>query len=171
MIEIKRYNELSSEIKQQLDFYIQAAFGKSRFVQKTKWAIPHWNIIHFSNREIFSFYNVVERSVRFDNLFLKVAGINSVITPEKHSGKGFATHTLQQTKDFLFNDLNCDAGLLLCADSLVPFYERLNWRKVVCPVYVDQPDGKLLWPANTMILFKEPEEVNPTEIDLNGLPW
>ncbi len=159
---------LSPGIKQELDFHIQVAFGDSSFVQQTKWATPDWTVINFLNKEVASFYNIVEREIKFGNKVLKVAGINSVITSEKYRGKGFATYMLQETQHFLFNELHSDAGLLLCADSLVPFYERMNWYKVDCPVYIDQPDGKRLWQANTMMLFKGTKERSPSEIDLKG---
>lgn len=113
---------------------------------------------------------MVIREISIDEQHFKAAGINNVITPKKFRGKGFSKNTLLETKKFLFEDLNLDLGLLLCADDLVPFYKRLGWYKVDCPVYFDQSTEKKIWAANTMLLTNE-RTLYPQNIDLNGLPW
>ena len=67
-------------------------------------------------------------------------------------------------------ELKSELGVLLCADEHIPFYKRLNWYKINCPVHFDQSNGKKLWEANTMLLTKK-DKWNPKEIDLQGLPW
>lgn len=171
MIEISKYADLSPETRERLDSYIHAEFGHIPIVNETKWATPDWTIINFIDNEIAAFYNIVQRHIVFDNKILKGAGINNVITPAKFRGKGLATSTLRETEAFLFDELGADIGVLLCADNLVPFYKRLDWYKVDCPVYFDQPDGKKLWQANTMLLSVNSEKPEPDKIDLRGLPW
>jgi hypothetical protein len=170
MIEIKRHSELSGAVKEELDKLIQYEFGHIPIVQETKWAIPDWTIIYYEDNEIATFYNIIERRVTIEHSNLSAAGINNVITPAKFRGKGFSTRTLRDTEHFIFDNLKSDLGLLLCADDLVPFYKRLNWYKVHCPVYFDQPGETKLWPANTMLLTRRVVQT-PKEINLNGLPW
>lgn len=170
MIEIIKYSSLSSAIKNQLNDIIHKEFGHITVVKETKWATPDWTIINYTNKEIVTFYNIVERVVSIDGKELKAAGINNVITPINHRGNGFSSMTLIETESFLFDKLNADLGLLLCADNLVPFYQRLGWYKVNCDVYFDQPTGKKIWSANTMLLYKS-SNISPKKIDLNGLPW
>jgi hypothetical protein len=170
MIEIKKYSDLAAETRERLEFYIQLEFGHIPIVNETKWAVPDWTIINFIGDEIATFYNVVQREILVDDKILKGAGINNVITPGKFRGEGLATTTLSESENFLFDELDSDIGVLLCADSLVPFYERLNWYKINCPVYFDQPDGKKLWKANTMLLNRG-AKFEPGKIDLQGLPW
>src|SRR5688572_4472864 len=155
MIEIKRHSELSKIVKEELDQIIRNEFGHIPIVQETKWAIPDWTIILYQDNEIASFYNVVERKVTIDNRLELVAGINNVITTNKFRGKGLSTFTLETTKDFLFEENKFGLGLLLCADDLIPFYERLDWYKINCPVYFEQPTGTRLWTANTMLFTKD----------------
>jgi len=63
-----------------------------------------------------------------------------------------------------------DYGLLLCADTLVPIYEKYGWYNVTCPVYFQQPNGRILWNASAMLLGKN-NQLASKEIDLNGLRW
>lgn len=170
MIQIKKYSEINKEIKDELNSYIDFEFGDIPIVQETAWATPDWTIIHFEDDEIASFYNIIERNIFIDDEEFKVAGINNVITPEAFRGKGYASKILKDTENLIFDELNCELGVLLCADELIPFYERLNWYKVECPVYFNQPDGKKLWNANVMLLSKK-NKIEPNHIDLNGFPW
>ena len=169
-MEITKYSELDKETKRQLESFIDDEFGHIPIVKETEWAKPDWTIILYQNNEIATFYNIVERKIIVDENELKMAGINNVITPKKFRGNGFASKVLRETEDFIFNKLNSELGVLLCADALISFYERLNWHKVDCPVYYEQSNGKELWNANTMLLTKK-EKPNPKKIDLNGLPW
>lgn len=170
MIEIKNSAELSEVIKEKLNVYIKGEFGHIPIVNDTEWALPDWTIVYYEQDSIATFYNIVERDVLIDNKVYKVGGINNVITPKEFRGKGYASKILRETEDFIFEELNCDLGLLLCADDLIPFYKRLNWHEVDCPVYFQQSSGVKLWESNTMLLQKD-EKLSPRSIELNGLPW
>lgn len=127
MIEVFKHSELSESVKTKLKSYIKIEFGHIPIVNETEWAIPDWTIIYFENKEIATFYNIVEREIIIDNEVFKISGINNVITPKKFRGMGYASKTLSDTEKVIFDNLKCDLGVLLCADELVPFYERLNW--------------------------------------------
>jgi hypothetical protein len=170
LIEIFKHIDLNESIKNKLKSYIKIEFGHIPIVNETEWAIPDWTIIYFENKQITTFYNIVEREIIIDDKVFKIGGINNVITPKKFRGMGYASKTLRDTEKVIFDILKCDLGVLLCADELISFYERLNWYKVECSVYFEQSDGKKLWKANTMILPKE-KKLNPKRIELNGLPW
>lgn len=170
MIKIQRYNKLPATVKRQLDYYSDLEFGHIPIVKETAWASPDWTIINYFENEVASFYNIILREVSIDNLKLNVAGINNVLTPGKYRGKGYSTKTLKETETFIFDELKVDLGLLFCADDLVPFYQRLGWFMVDCPVYFDQPGGKKVWTVNTMLLTRG-LVLTPEIIDLNGWPW
>jgi len=148
MIYISKYNELKEEERQFLDGVARDEFGHIPIVQNTEWATPDWSVINSQENSIVTFYNIVVRNISIDNKKVKVAGINNVITPKIFRGRGYSSKTLRSTQTFIFEDLKCKAGLLLCADELIPFYEKLGWYCVDCPVYFDQADGQKLWTAN-----------------------
>lgn len=170
MIVVKKYVELANETKDKLTSLINSEFGHIPIVNETEWATPDWTIIQFVNDEIATFYNIVIREIIIDGEKIKVGGINNVITPKEFRGKGYASKTLSETEYLIFNDLTCELGVLLCADNLIPFYERLNWYKVDCTVYFAQSTGQKIWKANTMFLSRN-KKLSPSKIDLNGAPW
>ena len=170
MIEITKYPDLDNGTKSKLENFIEGEFGHIPIVKETEWAKPDWTIILHQNNKIANFYNIIEREIFIDETNVKIAGINNVITPKEFRGNGYASKVLRETEDLIFEDLKSQLGVLLCADDLVPFYKRLKWYKIDCPVYFEQSDRKRLWKANTMLLTKK-DKLNPKKIDLNGLPW
>jgi predicted GNAT family N-acyltransferase len=171
MIRIEKYEALSTITKGVLDHYIQAEFGHIPIVQETAWARPDWTILYTTaDGTIVTFLNIIERTVLIDGALVKIAGINNVITPPPFRGKGFSSEALTNTTNFLFNELKAAHGLLLCADAMIPFYERLGWYTVNSTVYIDQPSGQQQWTANTMLLSPH-QPIAPAVIDLLGLPW
>jgi len=170
MIEVKKYSELLEKTKNTLKSFINNEFGHIPIVNETEWAIPDWTIIYYKNNQIATFFSIIEREIIVDDNLYKIAGINNVITPKEFRGKGYASKTLKNTEKLIFNELKCVFGVLLCADHLIPFYEKLNWHEVKCPVHFEQSSGQKLWGANIMFLTKK-EKLNPSKIDLNGLPW
>lgn len=170
MIDIKKYSELDQEVKDELNSLIDTEFGHIPIVKETEWATPDWTIINYDSGQILTFYNIILREVEIDGRPYNIGGINNVITPKQFRGKGYSTETLRDTEYLIFEEFKCAFGLLLCADELIPFYNRLNWYQVNCPVYFKQLDERKLWQANTMLLSKN-KEIRPKEIDLKGLPW
>lgn len=170
MIEIIKYAELNGLRKDKLNAFITIEFGHIPIVQETEWAQPDYSIINADHGTIKTFYNIVEREILVDNVKMKIGGINNVITPKQFRGKGYAARLLKETENFIFDQLNCELGVLLCADDLITFYKKLGWYVVDCPVYFEQSSGEKLWKANTMFLSRS-SNLNPKLIKLNGLPW
>lgn len=170
MIEVRKYSELTDRTKGKLNSFIDGEFGQIPIVRETEWATPDWTIIQYENNLIATFYNIVIREIIIDGETLRISGINNVITPKEFRGKGYASNTLKETEYLIFDELNCDMGVLLCADTLIQFYEKLNWYRVDCPVHFKQSTGEKIWPANTMLLTRN-KKLHPALIDLNGTPW
>jgi len=170
MIDIIEYSKLNKDIRAKLDILIENEFGHIPIVKETEWAVPNWTIINYGSNDIQTFYNLILREIKIDGVKCKIGGVNNVITPHQFRGKGHSTETLSKTEYLIFEEFKCEYGILLCADSLIPFYERLNWYKINCPVYFNQSSGKKLWQANAMMLSKS-NNIQPINIDLEGLPW
>ena len=170
MIKFERYENISEKDKEKLSGLIDDEFGDIPIVSQIKWASPDWTIFSEKNDELVSFYNIVLRDVAFDQSEFKIAGISNVITPNKHRKNGYASKMLTDSEAFIFNEISANYGLLLCADPMVPFYERLGWYLVESDVYFNQSGGKQLWESNARIL-SDSANIYPEVIDLNGLPW
>ena len=170
MIKITKYAELTYAEKNTIAELIEEEFGEIQIVKETEWTEPDWTIIYYQENKIVSVYNIIEREILLDSSPIKALGINNVITPKEERGKGYSSKLLRETESLVFDQFKSKIGLLLCADAMLPFYERLNWYKINCPVYFDQSNGIKTWAANCMLLTQN-ERLHPLEINLNGLPW
>lgn len=173
MIRIFRFYELSNKTRQKIEYYIELEFGEIPLVKEISWAKPDWTIIYTKNNELITFYNIIKRRVHFNDKTYIVAGINNVVTLPAHRGKGYSSKLLSSTKNFLFDDLEVDYGLLLCAEELVSFYQLLGWYEVHSDLFFQQPTNQIKrWAAKTMLLSNgKKKKIYPKKIDLCGLPW
>ena len=168
--EVKRYSELDPNTREILTKLVNREFGDVPIVQEYKWATPDWAVTVKEKNDIACIAHVVERICSFDDVEVFTGGLNNLITPEKYRGRGLAGKVLERIDELIFNELQCDAGLLLCADSLVPFYQKYDWYPVSSRLLFDQPGGKKEWQANVMLKMAK-NTIHPSVIDVNGLPW
>lgn len=172
MITTEPYLSLPQALKNLLNSYTKTEFGNVHFVQQHTWSTPDWTILKYEGTEVVTFYNVIERTVELDGKELKAAGIHNVITPVQHRGKGYSSQALQESKDFIFGELQAEVAILLCADAMVPFYTRLGWYKVDSELFYEQPHGEVSYASNTLLLVPDTSpKLYPKVISLNGLPW
>jgi GNAT superfamily N-acetyltransferase len=170
-VSCSRYFELPAERRQQLGTLANAEFARFALVRETQWTPPDWSYLAFEGDELAAFYNIIERTVKVDGESVRVAGLNNLVTLPAHRSRGVASRLLRETQQQWFESLGAECGLLLCADALLPFYERLGWQKVESRVSYTQPDGPRTWAANCMLLNPLAKLAVAREIDLCGLPW
>ncbi|PON13821.1 hypothetical protein C2W62_32315 [Candidatus Entotheonella serta] len=130
-----------------------------------------FNIQTYYRNELVSFANVLARTICIDDQQVVVGGLNSVMTPREHQGKGYGTATVQEAQRVIFEVLVAKLGLLLCLPKRVSFYERIGWVVLDCPVWMSQPEGQMIWPYKTMVLTNGFQLNPPRCIDLCGLPF
>ncbi len=172
MTEYHHYASLEGQLKTWLEIEVAAAFGHVSFVQQHQWAQPDYAAVLCEEGNIVSFCFLVKRKVLMDGKWYWASGIQNLITPPEHRGKGFAHQLMQEVHAFLFTNLQADFGLLLCADKLLPFYKKLGWYHPNSQLWFEQSDGKHLYDSNILLLApEESKRLNPGTIDLNGLPW
>lgn len=169
---LTKYSDLKQSLKELINHQIEAEFGEVPIVKMYTWADPVWTVFMMNeNGKVLTFFNIVERICKFDEEPIKIAGISNLITPPEHRGMGYGSKIMDQASGILFEDVNAECGLLLCADELIPFYNRFGWYTIDGHVTFVQPDGKKVWQANTMLLSRDHNRYHPGTIDLCGLPW
>lgn len=165
------YPQLPAEQRARLEDIADATFGHIPLVMETHWAEPDIAYLGYLGDDLAVFHNVILRTVEIDGAHVRVAGLNNMITLEAHRGRGLASSLLRRTQPTWFVELRVDIGMLLCADPLVPFYERLAWKRVEVPVRYEQPDGSRVWSANCMVLDAMGRALPRNQVHLRGLPW
>jgi len=130
-----------------------------------------FNIQVYCYDEFVSFAAVISREMQFDDVDVLVGGFKGLLTPKPHQGKGFASRALREAERVIFDELGADVGVLLCFDRLLNFYENRGWERLRCPVTITQSGGTILWPYETMALYRSNALRNPDRVDLCGPPF
>jgi GNAT superfamily N-acetyltransferase len=165
---LRRSRDLSQETKQKLGpgpdpFGIQA--------QTLSWREKDWHFFLDVDGEPVSHVGVLLHDVLVDGVPVPVVGLGGVITEPGFQGRGFAQILLREAVAFMTDELDADFGFLFCLPRLVPFYESLGWRMLPGPVLIEQPDGALESPVESMVLPLRGRLWPPGKVEIRSLPW
>jgi aminoglycoside 2'-N-acetyltransferase I len=138
-----------------------------------EWAPHQWSVIGFDADGVALCYvGVILREARWNDRGVRVGGIGGVKTHPASRGRGFATTAMKRALDFFQEQGDVDFGLLVCEPSLVPFYERLGWRRFPGDLLVTQRQATVAFTFNLpMTIPLRLQESLGGKIDLLGPPW
>src|SRR5262249_2727465 len=137
-----------------------------------EWAPHQWSIIGWDAQgAALCHVGVILREARWNDRAVRVGGIGGVKTHPAFRGRGFATAAIQPALD-CFHEQGVDFGLLVCEPGLVPFYERLGWRRFPGVLLVRQRQATVPFTFNLPMTtpLRLPESLDG-KIDLLGPPW
>jgi len=138
-----------------------------------EWAAHQWAIIGWDAKgNALCYVGVVLRDARWGDRPVRVGGIGGVKTHPASRRRGFAGTAVRRALDFFGEQGDVDFGLLVCEPGLVPFYERLGWRRFPGDLLVTQRQATVSFtfnlPMTTLVRLREPLA---GAIDLLGPPW
>jgi len=168
-MEIRVQNNISDEEHRQL-----FGWGDDIFVAnhlKLRWKPKDLHIFVDVDGRPVTHVGLLQHTVTAGSQPVRVCGVGGVVTVPDAHGKGYASHAMRHAASMMHEELAADFGLLFCRDPLVPFYERLGWRKVQETVEIEQPAGAIHSPMNVMILPCRAETWPAGPVKLNSFPW
>jgi GNAT superfamily N-acetyltransferase len=138
-----------------------------------EWAAHLWAVVGWdAEGAALSYVGVILRDARWGDRPVRVGGIGGVKTHPASRGRGLATTAIRRALDFFHERGDVDFGLLVCEPGLVPFYERLGWRRFPGELLVAQRRATVPFTFNlTMTTPVRLEEPLAGTIDLLGPPW
>ena len=114
---------------------------------------------------------VLTHNARANGKAVLIGGIGGVVTVPGARRCGHAALLLRHATDFLRKEWKADFALLFCIDRMLPYYQRLGWRKVSCDVLIDQPSGRLPCPFHVMTIPFTSEYETIDALDLGSPSW
>lgn len=138
-----------------------------------EWTAPPWGIIGWDAKGAAVCYaGLVLRDARWGDQAVRVGGTGGVKTHPAFRGRGLATEALRRATDFFHGQGDVDFGLLVCEPALIPFYERLGWRRLSGELLVEQRQATVAFTFNqAMTIPVRLRESLSGTIDLLGPPW
>lgn len=137
-----------------------------------EWSEPEWDIeVVDETGEIVSYAGVVLREGRHDDEQVLIGGVGGVKTHPRFRRSGYAGLGLRRTHQLMIQ-LGADFGLLVCDESLIPYYERQGWLVFPGVLMTDQRGEKVRFEFNTPMVRPVITQAPPSgTIDLMGPPW
>jgi len=155
-----------------IDRWASEIFGDTATTRQFTWASGGAHrVVVYNGQTPVGFLRIFDRQVLIDGAGTRVGGVGQVMTPPEHRRCGFAALALEEAKRTIFEKMGARLGMLFCQADVAPYYLRRGWRGLDCPVWIDQPSGKLAWPHCAMILARPGETWAPKSMDACGLPW
>lgn len=138
-----------------------------------EWAAPQWSVMGWdADGTAICHVGVVLRQARLNQRTVTLGGIGGVKTHPGWRRRGLAARAIGCALDLLRDQGNVDFGLLVCESTLIPYYERLGWRRFEGEMFVTQNNSTVLFtfnlPMTTPLCI---EDTLTGTIDLLGPPW
>ena len=175
-IEVVQTEKLSAQQEQALEELSAAVYPPNDATppsgEPITWASPQWSFLLWEQDELVTHLGLLEREILQDGKPKRIGGLGAVATHPAKQGQGFASLALREAAKWFDTDLDVPYALLFCRPDLIPFYERLLWKRFMGQVFVDQPQGRINFTANVAMVL-DVKESAPLGgfLDLNGLPW
>jgi GNAT superfamily N-acetyltransferase len=138
-----------------------------------EWASAQWSVIGWdASGEALCHVGIILREALWNQRPVKVGGIGGVKTHPASRKRGFATTAIQRALDFFREQGDVDFALLVCEPALIPFYERVGWRRFPGDLFVTQKQATIPFTFNLpMTVSIRLRESLGGRIDLLGPPW
>jgi aminoglycoside 2'-N-acetyltransferase I len=138
-----------------------------------EWAAHQWGVIGWEvGGAALCYVGVILREAWWNDRAVQVGGVGGVKTHPASRGRGLATIAMQRALDFFHRQADVDLGLLGCEPDLVPFYERLGWRRLPGDLLVTQRQATVPFTFNLVMTVPiRLQEPLAGTIDLLGPPW
>jgi GNAT superfamily N-acetyltransferase len=171
VVRVRRCAELTTAEREQVGDLLRVVFTADEPGHDWCWAIDDWDVMVWVGDRLVSRIGIVERIARVGEREVRLAGVGGVGTLPGERRHGYAALALREAERFLRDELGAEFGLLICAERMIPYYERFGWRVAVAPLFYEQPTGRKVLRGPTMVLTGTKADWPDGVIDLCGLPW
>ena len=137
------------------------------------WATPEWGVkVTDDGDDLVCYAGLLIRDASHDGRPVRIGGVGGVKTHPLHRRAGHAAAAMREARRFFAEVGAVDFGLLVCDDSLIPYYRRLGWEVFDGDMLTEQPAGTVKFTFNrVMVLPVAGPAPHRGVIDLKGPPW
>jgi predicted GNAT family N-acyltransferase len=137
-----------------------------------EWATPQWRLIDWDEHcRALCHVGIFLREGEVAGKPVTIGGIGGVMTHPNARRQGVASRAIGRSIEFMMEQ-RADFALLVCEQKLVPFYQRLGWKRHGDKLMVTQHGEKSEFAFNLpMIHSVSAEGPIGGVIDLQGPPW
>ena len=168
-IEIKAIKDLSQSEQDEVYQLLTVIFEAD--ISQWIWTQEDYRLLVRVDNRILAHIAIIERTCLVNNQPVKVGGVGGVGTHPEWRSRGLASLAMRKTADFLKNQLKVEYGVLFCANEMVPYYQRLGWRRIDAPVTFEHHRIRMQSDSPVMYLPCEKPYWPAGDVDVCGMPW
>ncbi|NJL99003.1 MAG: GNAT family N-acetyltransferase [Synechococcaceae cyanobacterium SM2_3_2] len=169
-ITIRQTDSLTADEDHQLFEWGENIFGDDLF--DIQWRPKEVHFLLSVGGELVSHVGALKHPIKLDQRLLIVGGVGGVVTIPSAQRQGYASQLLRHVVQVFQQEWQVEAGILFCSPAKQAFYESLGWQPVTCPVWVEQPKGRMVSRLPVMIMpFQSIEISSVGLLDLQSQPW
>lgn len=142
--------------------------------QGIEWQGGLYRVLVWKDEQWGGIVEISPRKIAIGAQLVSVGGVGGVMTLATMRGFGLGKVVMQRAIEFICTELQANMGMLYCADSLIPFYQKLGWQLMMQrPFVFHQADGIRTLPDkhNVMIYLCDNFEIPAGEVDVKGKLW
>lgn len=137
-----------------------------------EWSRPEWGVSVMDDEgRLVSYAGLHLRDATHDGKGVVIGGVGGVKTHPGHRGRGHAGLAMGAAVNFFIAN-GANFGLLVCAERLIPYYQRLGWQVFHGDLLTIQHGEPAVFTFNRVMVI-DAGGAAPREgvIDLKGPPW
>ena len=168
-IETKPAREMSDSEKARTECVVASSLYAFQF--GTQWAEADWTVMVWEDDDLVSNVHIIDRTAKVGGQQLRLGGLGNVATKVEWRERGYASAALRVAREFLYDTLKVDFGLMIATEQMIPRYIKTGWQLVADSMWIEQPEGRKLFTTPVIVLPVKRKTWPQGEIDLCGLPW
>jgi len=137
---------------------------------RTRWASFDWYVSVHTGSRLVSVAGVVDRAGTVGGVPTRLGLLGGVFTIPELRQRGLASDVVRRATRLMADDLGCEFGILICGDGLVPFYQRLGWKRASNVMTFERFGRRGFVGTNVMIYECAGRPLPAGSIDVRGLP-
>lgn len=164
-VKVRRVSDLNPVTRVAIRLWLAWVFS-----WRTRWASFDWYVTVHTDSRLVSIAGVVDRVGAVDGVPTRLGLLGGVFTVPELRGRGLASDVVTRATRLMTHDLKCDFGILLCGERMVPFYQRLGWKRVSNAMRFER-FGRTGYVRNNVMVYECAGRPLPAgTIDVRGLP-
>lgn len=166
-IRVQRVAELSAARRLAIRLWLHRAHG-----WREPWASFDWYVTAEAAGRRVGVACVVKREGQVGGAPARLCLLGGVYTVPELRGHGIGSAVVGRATRLMAEDVGCQCqyGVLICRDALVPFYERLGWRRVPNEMAFERFGEPGVIQGSIMVRELTGRRLPPGTIDVRGLP-
>src|SRR5260370_5357091 len=135
-----------------------------------QWRPTERNLCLFEEGKRAGHLGLLRHTVEVRGVSISIAGFGALLVRKACRGRGYAHAVMQRAESIARDKMGVNFVVFFCRPALQKLYENMGWKEISDPVWIEQPQGRVLMPAVSMVKSLSSESWPEGEVQLCSRP-